>query len=155
MYTAYVIKRSPYQRRASVIRYLGRSGRRGLGVDVIIAIASGRHVAGGVRRHVAASVLQQVVTAADSTRRRRRFSHTPYGRVRAVGTGYGPDTYQHVGVGHVRGACVACAENIRKKRVIDGLYDDFLQALSGNSVLHKPPPPLPQCFEWERKRRLQ
>lgn len=147
VHAASEIKRA-YQRRASVIRYLGRSGRRGLGVDVIIVIASGRHVAGGVRRHVAASVLQQVVSAADPTRcrrrRRRRLPHTPYGRVRAVGAGYRPDTYQHVGVGHVRGARVAGAENIREKRVIDG----FLRALSGNGVLHTPPsPPRRRCFE--------
>lgn len=141
VHTAYGIIKRAYQRRASVIRYLGRSGRRGLGVDVIIVIASGRHVAGGVRRHVAASVLQQVVTATDSARRRRRLPHTPYGRVRAVCTGYRPDTYQHVGVGHVRGARVTGAENIREWRVIDGLCDASLRALSGNGVLHTPPPP--------------
>lgn len=108
---------------------------------MIIVIASGRHVAGGVRRHVAASVLQQVVAAADPTpcrrHRRRRLPHTPYGRVRAVGAGYRPDTYQHVGVGHVRGARVAGAENIREKkcdrRVLPG-------PLPGNDVLHTPSP---------------
>lgn len=98
---------------------------------MIIVIAAGSHVAGGVRRHVAAPAVQQVASSSCSAtadaetsaadlpqiapvarrHRRRRLPHAPDGRVdAAVGAGDRADPYQHVGVGHVRGARVAGAE---------------------------------------------
>lgn len=74
---------------------------------MIIVIASGSHVTGGVGRHVAAPAVQQVASsdaeasAADRPgiapvarrHRRRRLPHAPDGRVGAVGAGHRADTY--------------------------------------------------------------
>lgn len=81
----------------------------------MITIASGgrRHVAGGVRRHVAAG--RVAARALVLSRGRGHFTHRSDGRVGAVRAGQRADAHQHVGIGRVRGACVARAENTGNK----------------------------------------
>lgn len=111
-----------HQRRASVIRYLRGGWRRGFRVDVItIASGRGRHVAGGVRRHVAAAAAaaRRVLAARVVVVLSRRRGHLPHrsdGRVRAVRAGQRADAHQHVRIGRVSGARVARAETIKKKK---------------------------------------
>jgi len=85
----------------------------------VIIITSGRrsHVAGGVRRHVAAAFVSgdsaAVVRVVVICHRSSCFPHASDRRVSTAGAGHRVDAHQNVGIRHVSGARVTGTETAK------------------------------------------